>query len=85
MGLLELDAGVPLIEVRLYFNILYLLTSFFCLHLCLCSFLDNADRISAPDYIPDDDDILRCRVKTTGVVEVKFQLKSKIFRYCSAL
>jgi hypothetical protein len=37
------------------------------------SFLDSIDRISQKDYIPTDDDILRVRIPTTGIVQEDFQ------------
>jgi guanine nucleotide-binding protein G(o) subunit alpha len=43
-------------------------------------FLDALDRIGAPDYLPTEQDLLRTRIKTTGVVEVKFDLKGLHFR-----
>ena len=46
--------------------------------LCYCSrfgsFFDNALRISAPNYIPDTDDVLRARTKTTGIYETRFPM-----------
>lgn len=33
-----------------------------------------------PDYKPTEQDILLSRIKTTGIVEVKFQLKNVDFR-----
>uniref|UniRef100_A0A1I8JRC1 Guanine nucleotide-binding protein G(I) subunit alpha n=1 Tax=Macrostomum lignano TaxID=282301 RepID=A0A1I8JRC1_9PLAT len=33
-------------------------------------FLDDLDRLGAKDYMPTEQDILRTRVKTTGIVEV---------------
>jgi len=35
-------------------------------------FLDALDRITVPDYIPSNEDVLRCRVKTVSVVEHEF-------------
>jgi guanine nucleotide-binding protein G(o) subunit alpha len=43
-------------------------------------FLDALDRIGAADYLPTEQDLLRIRIKTTGVVEVKFDLKDLHFR-----
>ncbi|EIN08840.1 G-alpha-domain-containing protein [Punctularia strigosozonata HHB-11173 SS5] len=37
-------------------------------------FLDCVERVTAPDYIPTDDDILRARIKTLGVSEYRFTL-----------
>jgi len=39
------------------------------------SFFDAIDRIGAPGYLPDDNDILRCRVRSTGIVEETFVIK----------
>ncbi|KZP15914.1 G-alpha-domain-containing protein [Athelia psychrophila] len=35
-------------------------------------FLDSLDRVTAPRYVPSDDDILRARLKTLGVTEYRF-------------
>ncbi|KAI7831563.1 G-protein complex alpha subunit GpaA/FadA [Gamsiella multidivaricata] len=43
-------------------------------------FFDAVDRIYAPDYIPVDADILRCRVKSTGITETTFHLGSLTYR-----
>lgn len=33
------------------------------------------DRLSAKDYVPNDQDMLRIRVATTGIVEIEFTLR----------
>jgi len=38
-------------------------------------FLRDVDRISAKEYVPSVDDVLRCRVKTIGIVEAEFAYK----------
>jgi guanine nucleotide-binding protein subunit alpha len=38
------------------------------------------ERISHPDYIPDEQDILRSRVKTTGITETRFEVGQLIYR-----
>ncbi|KAK0409731.1 hypothetical protein QR680_004721 [Steinernema hermaphroditum] len=43
-------------------------------------FLNSVDRIADKDYKPTDQDILLSRIKTTGIVEVKFQMKNVDFR-----
>ncbi|KAH9923126.1 G-alpha-domain-containing protein [Epithele typhae] len=44
-------------------------------------YLDEINRITAKMYFPTDDDVLRARLKTTGVVEHRFSLsKSTEFR-----
>jgi len=46
-----------------------------------CSFLDSLSRIGTVDYFPTEQDILRTRVKTTGIVEIQFDFKKLHFRY----
>lgn len=46
----------------------------------LPSYLDSLDRIGAADYQPTEQDILRTRVKTTGIVETHFTFKNLHFR-----
>jgi len=41
---------------------------------------DNIERISAPNYIPDQNDCLRCRARTTGIIETQFEVKNLEFR-----
>lgn len=43
-------------------------------------YLNSLDRISHPDYLPSQQDVLRTRVKTTGIVETKFSFKGLIFK-----
>ena len=43
-------------------------------------FLEALDRISLPDYIPSEQDILRSRARTTGIVEIRFHYKGLDFR-----
>jgi guanine nucleotide-binding protein G(o) subunit alpha len=43
-------------------------------------FLDSLSRIGQPDYMPSEQDILRTRVKTTGIVEIQFDFKKLHFR-----
>ena len=38
-------------------------------------FLESLDRISRPDYVPTEQDVLRTRVRTTGIVEIQFFYK----------
>jgi len=41
---------------------------------------ENLDRISSPNYIPDQNDCLRCRARTTGIIETKFEIAQFEFR-----
>ncbi|KAA0723268.1 Guanine nucleotide-binding protein G(o) subunit alpha [Triplophysa tibetana] len=43
-------------------------------------YLDCLQRIGSPDYLPTEQDILRTRVKTTGIVETHFCFKNLNFR-----
>ncbi|KAI1722280.1 g-protein alpha subunit domain-containing protein [Ditylenchus destructor] len=43
-------------------------------------FLDDLDRLSQANYQPTEQDILRTRVKTTGIVEVHFTFRSLNFK-----
>jgi len=43
-------------------------------------FLDSLDRLGSTDYTPTEQDILRTRVKTTGIVEVHFSFKNLNFK-----
>jgi len=43
-------------------------------------FLAHLDRINQHDYVPTEQDILRCRVPTTGVVEYSFNIQNHHFR-----
>jgi G-protein alpha subunit len=43
-------------------------------------FFENVRRMADPDYLPSDQDILRSRSKTTGIVETSFKLENITFR-----
>ncbi|KPP73148.1 guanine nucleotide-binding protein subunit alpha-14-like [Scleropages formosus] len=43
-------------------------------------YLNELDRIAQPSYVPTEQDILRVRVATTGIIEYRFDLESVIFR-----
>ena len=42
-------------------------------------FLDRLPALQKTDYIPDDQDILRCRVMTEQITEIKFKVKEANF------
>jgi len=46
----------------------------------VCSFLENLTRLTGREYTPSQDDILRTRVKTTGIVEINFSHKALTFK-----
>jgi len=43
-------------------------------------FLDKLDEIASPGYIPTHQDVLRCRVRTTGIVENNFVIEGNHFK-----
>jgi len=43
-------------------------------------FFDEIDRISQQDFIPTEQDVLRARVRTTGITEVSFSILENKFR-----
>ncbi|XP_078252349.1 LOW QUALITY PROTEIN: guanine nucleotide-binding protein G(q) subunit alpha-like [Rhinoraja longicauda] len=47
--------------------------------------LSDTDRIAAPDYLPTQQDVLRVRVPTTGIIEYPFDLENIIFSYLKDL
>ncbi|NXK66837.1 GNA11 protein, partial [Sylvietta virens] len=49
-------------------------------HCPACSYLSDVDRIATPGYLPTQQDVLRVRVPTTGIIEYPFDLENIIFR-----
>ncbi|XP_077415851.1 guanine nucleotide-binding protein G(o) subunit alpha-like isoform X1 [Vanacampus margaritifer] len=43
-------------------------------------FFENMSRIIAPNYAPTEQDVLRVRVRTSGIIETQFQAHDRIFR-----
>lgn len=43
-------------------------------------YLNALDRLSVPNYVPTEQDVLRTRVKTTGIVETHFTFKDLHFK-----
>eukprot|EP00009_Paramoeba_aestuarina_P008523 CAMPEP_0201518156 /NCGR_PEP_ID=MMETSP0161_2-20130828/9068_1 /ASSEMBLY_ACC=CAM_ASM_000251 /TAXON_ID=180227 /ORGANISM="Neoparamoeba aestuarina, Strain SoJaBio B1-5/56/2" /LENGTH=214 /DNA_ID=CAMNT_0047915845 /DNA_START=70 /DNA_END=711 /DNA_ORIENTATION=- len=43
-------------------------------------FFENIERLTAPDYMPTTDDVLRTRVRTTGVSSAVFEFDGVMFR-----
>ncbi|KAH0629985.1 hypothetical protein JD844_012509 [Phrynosoma platyrhinos] len=44
-------------------------------------YLSDLRRLVAPGYVPTEQDVLRSRVKTTGIIETQFSLKDLNFRH----
>ena len=44
------------------------------------SYFDSIDRLLDKDYVPTNQDILRARVKTTGIIEMKFKVGDLVYR-----
>jgi hypothetical protein len=45
------------------------------------SFFDEVKRIAAPDYIPNEADVLRARTKTTGIYDTRFTMGQLSIQY----
>jgi guanine nucleotide-binding protein G(i) subunit alpha len=43
-------------------------------------FFQAVPRIAKPDYLPTEDDVLRSRVKTTGVIEHEIRIRDRLFK-----
>jgi len=44
-------------------------------------FFENLDRIGRPEYTPDRNDILRARLRTSGIVERTFRINNVDFKF----
>lgn len=58
----------------------FLLLHFF-ISFASCSYLTDLERIAANPYLPTQQDVLRVRVPTTGIIEYPFDMQNVIFRY----
>lgn len=45
-------------------------------------YFDAIDRIARDDYVPTEQDVLRSRAKTTGIIETEFEVDGVKFRMC---
>ena len=43
-------------------------------------YFNAIDRISQPSYMPTQQDVLRARVRTTGIIETTFRYNRMIYR-----
>ena len=48
--------------------------------LSLYSYFENMGRLLQPDYVPDEQDVLRSRVQTTGIIETSFRVDKLVYR-----
>lgn len=46
-----------------------------CVHSSLGYFFSHLDRLFHPEYVPTEQDIVRCRARTIGITETVFQLR----------
>ena len=46
----------------------------------LSSYFENMERLLKPDYVPDEQDVLRSRVQTTGIIETSFRVDKLVYR-----
>lgn len=56
-----------------YFPFFFLIYSF--------SYFEQIDRLASDDYVPSEQDVLRSRAKTTGIIETEFQIEKTRFKY----
>lgn len=47
---------------------------------CSYSYLNELERIAANPYLPTQQDVLRVRVPTTGIIEYPFDMQKVVFR-----
>ncbi|KIY01964.1 uncharacterized protein Z520_02102 [Fonsecaea multimorphosa CBS 102226] len=52
----------------------------FALHDNLTFYFENINRMFEPDWLPDDQDMLHARLRTTGITETVFELQQLTFR-----
>ena len=45
------------------------------------SFFENMERIMSRDYIPNSNDVLRSRVRTTGITETQIRVENVAYKY----
>ena len=45
------------------------------------SYLTDLDRLAEPNYLPTEQDVLRARAPTSGIIEYPFDLETIIFRW----
>jgi len=43
-------------------------------------FFEEIDRLATANYIPSEQDVIRCRAKTTGIIETEFEIENVHFR-----
>jgi len=48
---------------------------------CCDYFMKHLDRIGAAGYSPNNDDIIHCRMKTTGILEYRYNVKGTEFMF----
>jgi len=45
-------------------------------------YFDKANEIMKPDYMPNDEDILKARIRTTGLFEMMYERDDNVFKIC---
>uniref|UniRef100_A0A6A7G6L3 GPA1 n=1 Tax=Hirondellea gigas TaxID=1518452 RepID=A0A6A7G6L3_9CRUS len=43
-------------------------------------FFDNVRKFANPEYVPSCDDMLRCRIRSTGIIEETFEIEGAVFK-----
>ena len=55
----------------------------FQLHDSAPYFFAAIQRLAVPNYLPTEEDVLRCRVKTTGISEMTYTVGDRTFKYAA--
>lgn len=76
----EIARHVEILWADLAFKNTFELRSKFQIQDSASYFWDNVRRIAAPGYIPTEEDVLRARVRTTGIVEQEFMVQGNVFQ-----
>lgn len=79
------DFTLKLVNTRADVVIRYMYTFYLLVTLLslfyFTSFFENMSRIISPNYIPTEMDVLRVRVRTSGIIETQFQVNEITFRW----
>lgn len=73
-----MDSPSDVKKITIYYHRQHL--TFIRLFFLSLSYLNDLERICQPNYIPTQQDVLRTRVKTTGIVETHFTFKDLYFK-----
>lgn len=73
--------SVVFLQINWFRRYIYSNFNFNNFSLFFCSFLDRVSVVKQPNYTPSEQDILRCRVLTSGIFETRFQVDKVNFQW----